>query len=318
MAERRTLEALRLYRQMARLSWPRSYAARVLLVAVAMQLPLLAVIGAVAMQGEGTRLHRWELLIALVAVLAGMAVAAWAIRAMLAPVLLARSALRTYLEDGGLRPLPTDFTDDAGLLMRDVTYAIGRWEARGSRLEGRPAFDELTGLLNRPAALDRLQQSFSLASREGQSVAVAKLDVDQLSHVNERYGHAAGDRVLAAISGRLRAEMRGGDWAARWDGDEFLLLLYTDLDGASIALERLRAAVEEMPLLVDGNRVACTVSAGGAAMQPREDPTATLHRADVALYRAKNAGYNRVRLHGPTNEADEPPLRPRPDPDGPR
>ncbi len=313
MAGRRTPEALRLYRQMARLSWPRTYAARVLLIALAMQLPLLCLIAALAVQPEGSRLHRWELLVALVAVLAGMAAAAWAIRAMLAPVLLARSALRTYLEDGGLRPLPTDFTDDAGLLMRDIAYAIGRWEAQGNRPGDRPAFDGLTGLLNRPAALDRLQQTFSLASREGQTISLAKLDIDQLSHVNERYGHAAGDRVLTAISGRLRAEMRGGDWAARWDGDEFLLLLYTNLDGASIALERLRAAVEEIPLLVDGNRVACTVSAGGAAMQPGEAPAATLHRADVALYRAKNAGYNCVRLYGPTDEAEEPPVRPRQD-----
>jgi diguanylate cyclase (GGDEF)-like protein len=313
MADRRTPEALRLYRQMARLSWPRSYAARVLLIALAMQLPLLCVIGALAVQPEGSRLHRWELLVALIAVLAGMAAAAWAIRAMLAPVLLARAALRTYLEDGGLRPLPTDFTDDAGLLMRDVAYAIGRWEAQGNRAEDRPAFDALTGLLNRPAALDRLRQTFSLASREGQTVSLAKLDVDQLSHVNERYGHAAGDRVLSAISGRLRAEMRGGDWAARWDGDEFLLLLYTDLSGASIALERLRAAVEEIPLFVDGNRVHCTVSAGGAAMRPGEEPSATLHRVDVALYRAKNAGYNCVRFHGPTDEATEPPVRPRAD-----
>jgi len=307
--------ALRLYRQMARLSWPRGYAARVLLIALAMQLPLLAAIGALAMQPDGLRLHRWELLVALLAVLAGMAAAAWAIRAMLEPVLLARRALGTYLEDGDLRPLPTDFTDDAGLLMRDVAYAIGRWEAQGNRAQERPAFDSLTGLLNRPAALDRLRQAFSLASREGQTIALAKLDVDQLSHINDRHGHATGDRLLAAISDRLRAAMRGGDWAARWDGDEFLILLYTDLNGASVALERLRTTIEEMQLLVDGQRVACTISAGGAAMRPNEEPLAALHRADVAVYRAKNAGYNCVRLYGPTDDVAEPPVRPRPQTD---
>jgi len=308
-------QALRLYRQMARLAWPRSYPARVLLIAVLIQTPLLAVIAVLALQPEGSRLHRWELLVALLAVLAGMAAAAWAIRAMLEPVLLARRALGAYLEDGELRPLPTGFSDDAGLLMRDVAYAIGRWQAHGNRHEERPAFDALTGLLNRPAALDRLRQAFSLASREGRAIALAMLDVDRLSLVNERHGHAAGDRLLAAISTRLQSAMRGGDWAARWAGDEFLVLLYTDLDGASIALERLRTAVEELRLLVDGAPVACTISAGGAAMQPGEEPLATLHRADVAVYRAKNAGANCVRLYGPTDEIAEPPVRPRPEPD---
>jgi diguanylate cyclase (GGDEF)-like protein len=304
-------EALRLYRRMARLHWPRGYAARILLIALVMQAPLLLIIGFLAMQPDGSPLYRWELLVAVLAALAGMAAAAWAIRAMLEPVLLARRALGTYLEDGDLRPLPTDFTDDAGLLMRDLTYAIGRWEAQGSRLQERPAFDPLTGLLNRPAALDRLHQTFSLAWREGQTVSLALLDVDQLSHVNERYGQSTGDRVLVAIGDRLQAATRGGDWAARWGGDEFLVLIYTDLAGASIVLERMRAAVEEMQLLAGGARVACTISAGGTAVRSGEEPLTTLHRAEVAVYRAKNAGYNCVRLYGPTDDVTEPPVRPR-------
>lgn len=308
MRQASSVDALALYRRVGRLRLPHSYVARVLLIVAATQAPLLAGIIYLLLAPHQPRLGRDFLLLALAAVVASLAAAAWAIRAMLAPIVLARRSLGAYLAHGERPALPTDFTDDAGLLLRDLAYAIGRWDAHGGARDTHAAFDTLTGLLNRRAALDRLRQTFSLAEREGRPVAIGILDVDQLGAVNARWGRATGDRLLGGLSTRLQAVMRAGDWAARWDGDAFLVLLHTNLAGASIALERFRAVIEEMALLTDGVRVACTVSAGGAAMERGDEPLDVLRRAEIALYRAKNAGHNCVRLHGPTDDLPEPPL----------
>jgi diguanylate cyclase (GGDEF)-like protein len=180
--------------------------------------------------------------------------------------------------------------------MNDVQQSIERFDAYRVRLEEYAAFDLLTGLLNRRAAEDRLKQSFSLAQRGHYPLAVTMLDLDDFKQINDRFGHAAGDLLLVAVAAQLQASVRGADWAARWGGEEFLLLLHTNEAGAATALERLRQVVAEVRVNFGEAEIACTLSAGATVASPSESPAEVIQRADAALYEAKNAGRDCVRF----------------------
>ena len=158
--------------------------------------------------------------------------------------------------------------------------------------------DELTGLANRALFLEQVRAGLSLARRQGTYVAVLFLDVDRFKMVNDAMGHAAGDQLLVEVATRLRANLRAGDIAARHGGDEFAVLL-TGLafpDDGYQAAERLRSALSE-PLMVGDQRVDSSVSIGVAVdVDGLDEPEDLLRHADAALYRAKDAGRNRVEI----------------------
>lgn len=288
---------LTLYRQLSRVNWPRSYAGKLVLIAsLGAHVPLLALISYLALAPLGEP-PRWSvLLVAALATCLGTLVLRRALQNLLAPIELTREALARYFDHDERHLLPQSYGDELGTLMRDVDYAIDRFHESRRQLEEYAAFDVLTGLLNRRAALDRLSQGFNLAERGGQPLCIAMVDLDRFKSVNDRFGHAAGDRMLAAIATQFRDQLRGADWASRWGGEEFLLLLHTDLAGARAALDRLRIAVAELQLPAGDQLVGCTISAGCAQMQPGEPIDTVIERADVALYAAKAEGRNLVRL----------------------
>jgi diguanylate cyclase (GGDEF)-like protein len=132
----------------------------------------------------------------------------------------------------------------------------------------------------------------SRARRGGAALSLVMFDIDHFKAVNDRAGHAVGDRVLAGISEILSASQRGSDLAIRWGGEEFLALL-PDVGsaGARIFAERVRENVESLAIHDAGS---ITVSAGVAELRVEEDGPAALARADASLYRAKQAGRNCV------------------------
>jgi diguanylate cyclase (GGDEF)-like protein len=286
---------LKLYRQLSRLRWPRSYAGKLVLIAsLGAHVPLLALIGYLAFAPLGGA-PRWGVIaVAAFATVLGTFALRRAIRNLLAPVELTREALARYLDSGERHLLPEGYTDELGILMRDVDYAIDRFHENRLQLEEYAAFDVLTGLLNRRAAEDRLRQGFNLAERGGQPLCVAMLDLDSFKAVNDRYGHAAGDRLLAAVASQFTASVRGADWASRWGGEEFLLLLHTDAAGAEAALERLRLAVADLRVPIGPHELTCTISAGCAEAHPGDTIESVIHWADLALYDAKRTGRNHV------------------------
>ncbi|MHB8574138.1 MAG: GGDEF domain-containing protein [Dehalococcoidia bacterium] len=287
---------LKLYRQLSRLGRPRSYAGKLVLIAsLAIDVPLLALVFYLALAPH--RPPAWAMIgVGLLAALLATLVLRWIMPSLLAPAELTRRAFARYLAGDETHELPAIFTDELGILMRDAGYAIDRFHASRLRLEEFAAFDALTGLLNRRAASDRLEQGFNLARRAGGPLCIAMLDIDRFKLVNDRYGHAAGDRVLAAVATQIRTSLRGADWAARWGGEEFLVLLNADLTGSHSALERLRHAVEELSVLHDERTIRCTISAGCAEIHPGDTVEQTVARADAALYDAKHAGRNQVCL----------------------
>jgi len=155
--------------------------------------------------------------------------------------------------------------------------------------------DPLTGLPNRAAWSERLEHEMVLWQQHGNTLLIAMLDLDHFKRINDNYGHLAGDKVLKIIAAELRKRLRPGDFIARFGGEEFVLLVPNTPIGAGLKLaETLRAAIEACPFHFKGERVTITVSVGLSAFRAGERSDHALKRADEALYRAKNAGRNRV------------------------
>ena len=167
-----------------------------------------------------------------------------------------------------------------------------RHHARARALEADMRRDELTGLGNRREMEERWPQLLAQVRASGGPLAVAMLDLDEFKLVNDRHGHAVGDRVLAELAGLLRQHTRSGDLVVRLGGEEFLLVLpETGPERALEVCERLRQRVQghDWERLSPGLRV--TLSGGVTSAPPYDAATLSL-RADNALYRAKAAGRN--------------------------
>jgi len=159
--------------------------------------------------------------------------------------------------------------------------------------------DSLTGLCNRRALLAALHVEIAQARRHGHPLSVCLLDVDHFKSINDGHGHAAGDQVLAAIGALLRRELRTPDVAARWGGEEFVVLFRnTDGDGGVRAAERIRGAVQALQIAAADEKISVTVSIGVAEFALENSADTIIECADRAMYRAKQAGRNRVeRVH---------------------
>ena len=173
---------------------------------------------------------------------------------------------------------------------------------RLARLRLAASTDPLTGLANRTVLFDRLSLEIARARRHGHPVALGIVDLDSFKPFNDRYGHVAGDRLLVAVGRALLDSIRDTDLAARFGGDEFVVLLpEADATQAVACLERIRLRIERAR--VAGAEEGDTASAGIAVFDPTVrasvSVSAWLRQADAALYAAKAAGRNRVLVaHG--------------------
>ena len=159
--------------------------------------------------------------------------------------------------------------------------------------------DALTGAANRRALMQALERELGRATRQHTPLALLMLDLDHFKHVNDRYGHLAGDQVLRHVVAVVRQRLRAQDVLGRYGGEEFLLLLPgTDQHGAQELGQQLCQAVQAAPCDWSGQRIAVTVSVGiaGVAAGQQTDWETLLSAADSALYRAKENGRNRVEL----------------------
>lgn len=166
-------------------------------------------------------------------------------------------------------------------------------------LERRASFDPLTGVLSRSTMLARSEALIERAMQGSKGAALLMLDIDRFKAINDRYGHAAGDRVLKEVAGRMAASCRGGDLLGRLGGEEFLAV-FADVSAeeADTIAERLREAIARTPVPIGGGvTLDVTISGGLLDLEPSASPpqmTDALARADAALYRAKEAGRNRI------------------------
>jgi diguanylate cyclase (GGDEF)-like protein len=156
--------------------------------------------------------------------------------------------------------------------------------------------DALTGCFNRAHAVETLNAELRRAQRAKTPLSMIMFDVDKFKAVNDSYGHLAGDQLLAEVGKRLSEQLRTSDVKCRYGGDEFLLILPdTPAGGARQVAESLRYELSRISLPAGDGEVTMTVSVGVVTAAKNEiDAQAVIARADKALYRAKNAGRNRV------------------------
>jgi diguanylate cyclase (GGDEF)-like protein len=171
--------------------------------------------------------------------------------------------------------------------------------------------DGLTGLFVRRYFDARIEEEIERAKRYGTPFSVVMMDVDDFKKLNDTHGHLVGDRVLRAVAGLVRGQMRGVDTAARYGGEEIAIILpRTEMVAAYNQAERIRAAIADHRITVDGTGdsqiIGVTASFGIAAYPESEANTAEelVRRADRALYRAKKTGKNRVELYWPDDASD--------------
>jgi diguanylate cyclase (GGDEF)-like protein/hemerythrin-like metal-binding protein len=166
-------------------------------------------------------------------------------------------------------------------------------EGRARTMARRADTDALTGVLNRAGFNEAFSREFSRARRYRQPLSLVLLDLDHFKHVNDGYGHPAGDKVLEGTARLLETRVREADLVARWGGEEFAVLApMTDAEGAVRLAEKLRGVMEVTHL---GPVGAVTASFGVAEMRPDDNIEAMLHRVDEALYVAKDSGRNQVK-----------------------
>ncbi len=169
-------------------------------------------------------------------------------------------------------------------------------ERRAEEAQKAAAVDLLTGLSTYRVLRDRLSFEIERSRRNGETFAVLFLDLDRFKQVNDTYGHEAGNEILRAAAGEVRNAVRASDVAARYGGDEFVVILTrTDLAGATRVAEALRAGIEGVGRRLGYESGLITVSCGIAEFDPKQPGEGDLLvTADRALYRAKAAGRNVV------------------------
>jgi two-component system, cell cycle response regulator len=157
--------------------------------------------------------------------------------------------------------------------------------------------DPLTGAWNRRALHEILQREFLRARRAHKPMVVIMLDLDHFKRINDTHGHQAGDAVLTEVAHRVLGVLRAYDSLGRYGGEEFMVIAPgCDAQSGLDLAERLRESVVAGPITLAGDSIPVTLSLGVASLADDPTPESLIHRADQALYSAKNAGRNRYAL----------------------
>lgn len=171
------------------------------------------------------------------------------------------------------------------------------------KIQRQAATDGLTGLANHRTFYEMLEKELWRSRRYGGHISLIMVDVDNLKHINDTYGHRAGDKVIKEISRRIKGCIRQIDTAARYGGDEFAIILpNTALSDATVVAERMVKAVSIRPANWDKEEMQLSISVGLGEYEADANPEDVTSGSDSALYRAKQAGKNTVRIFKQANK----------------
>ncbi len=161
--------------------------------------------------------------------------------------------------------------------------------------------DDLTGIFNRRAVFECMRGEISRVSREKSSFCLIMMDIDHFKKVNDTYGHSTGDKVLIETANRIKSELRPYDVIGRYGGEEFIAgISKADSKISKVIAERLRICICERPFQIEDRKIDVSISLGVAYFTPSRDHDindlleAMIKAADIALYKAKEAGRNRA------------------------
>jgi len=205
---------------------------------------------------------------------------------------------------------PKDELDHLRNNLVDTALTIGKLlselEEKNRELQELAYYDPLTGLPNRRFFFEHASLIFEEVKRYEKSLSLLVIDIDHFKEINDTYGHDVGNLVLKTFAGLLRGIVRQSDICARFGGEKFVVLLpNTDLEGAKVLAERIRATVAKNPVEHGSTIIVFTVSIGISqyrkGMQSIDE---LIKEADIALYRAKEGGRNRVEVFIPDETAE--------------
>ncbi|MBN2046398.1 MAG: GGDEF domain-containing protein [Anaerolineaceae bacterium] len=198
-------------------------------------------------------------------------------------------------EDGFLYDQISRLNNELVNLQRDLAKKNAELVRLNEQIKNQAARDYLTGLYNRRGFAELAQQQIDQSKRYHRPLSVMLFDIDLFKQINDQYGHLAGDAVLMELAARCARQLRAPDVFSRFGGDEFSILLpETTLSEAVVVANRIRQSVIQ-PFKIDGTLLNVSISIGIAALIPAYESVESLLRAaDQVLYRAKEAGRNRI------------------------
>jgi diguanylate cyclase (GGDEF)-like protein/PAS domain S-box-containing protein len=189
-------------------------------------------------------------------------------------------------------------------IARDITKRIKMEEEikqANEKLQKKALTDDLTGLYDHGAVLNRLKEEVQRALRQKESISVLMADFDHFKKINDKYGHQIGDQVLKNTSQLIQKVFRSYDIKGRYGGEEFLIVMpNTKQKQAQKAAERLRKSINKKPMLIEGKSIPASISIGLISSYPHKDQIDCedlLKHSDKALYKAKEKGRDRVEIY---------------------
>ena len=191
-------------------------------------------------------------------------------------------------------------------MAQELETFINRLQDEKNKFEEMAYKDPLTDLDNRRSFTEKAQAMLEYAKRYGEPLSVLMIDIDDFKKVNDNYGHDVGDRLLKALSDVIKRSVRSSDVAARFGGEEFVVLLpKTEEEGAKLVANRIREEFKRVSVDVDGEKIRTSVSIGVATLRGEGSIEEVIKKADIALYEAKRSGKDRVVVFRDTEEPRE-------------
>jgi len=201
----------------------------------------------------------------------------------------------SVIEESGVKFIISIARDDSAFRERELSAAL--LQKQNDVLEKVSGLDPLTGLMNRRAFDQASNKELSRFDSEDRTFCICMMDVDHFKKINDRYHHDIGDKTLVAVAGIIKHNIRDIDFACRWGGDEFILLLpQCTPDNAHKCCERIRNAVMDFSISDSQQDIPLSVSIGLAQSRRNEGLEEVISRADSALFCSKEKGRNKTTL----------------------
>ena len=279
-----------LYDFLNRMPGPQRTGHKMLLLALlGVLVPLFTLMLSLVLAGSSGISGGMLILLVALGTLVGMGIVLLAVQALLTPINAVGKALEAFDRNSGLPRFGITGLGEVDELTEGTGSALMELRQSIEHLEACAQLDVLTRLLNRRGARERLARMIDVEQEHRRPILLLFIDIDRFRRINAMYGRAVGDRVLQQVGCVLRASLRERDWVARWDEDEFLLVLANnDRQDVEALAERLREQLHALPVDEEGRLVVDVgFSAGAAYLLPGMSVEELVERADAAQVEAK-------------------------------